>query len=413
MVGWMQLLRSGLLGPDETRSALDTVARNLTAQTRLVEEVLDVSRIITGKMALDTAPVALADVVRAALEVARPAAAAKGLRIETAVDPSVPPVEGDADRLRQVVWNLVGNAVKFTPSGGLVRVSLGAGPGRAVLTVADTGEGIPADFLPYVFDRFRQADAGKSRRHGGLGLGLSLVRHLVELHGGTAAAESAGPGKGATFTVVLPTAAATATAVMATSASASATASVDSPHLPPPPASAMALRRSAEAASVPSGPSGRPPPSPPPPARPVTDGADMSGVRVLVVEDTPDSREMLAAMLRMAGAEVHTAADADEAMAAMQDGVGVPDVLVSDIGLPGRDGFSLIAELRSRPGRAAGVPAVALTGYASGEDRRRCLKAGFQEHVAKPVEPRRLFDAVVAALNGRGRSRSQTKGDEG
>jgi PAS domain S-box-containing protein len=382
MVGWVKLLRGGLLDAEQSASALETVERNLAAQTRLVEDLLDVSRIITGKMVLSFGPVAPAEVVAAALEVARPAAAAKGILLETAVESPVPVVEGDPDRLRQVVWNLVGNAVKFTPPGGRVRVTLRGEPGRAVLTVSDTGEGIPADFLPFVFDRFRQADAGKARRHGGLGLGLALVRHLVELHGGTVSAHSDGPGRGATFSVTLP-----AAGVGRGPGTTAGHLGSAEPAEPVGTAATAGMARTGNGTGNGTGTG----------TQRMAASGPLAGVRILLVEDTPDSRAMLSVALRLAGADVRAAADADEALS-LADG-DPPDVLVSDIGLPGRDGFSLIAELRSRPAaRGGAVPAVALTGYASEEDRRRCLEAGFQGHLAKPAEPARLVEAVLSVL---------------
>ena len=290
----------------------------------------------------------MAAVVEAALDVVRPAAAAKSIELRASLDPAAGQVTGDPGRLRQVVWNLVSNAIKFTPEGGRVEVELGREGPNVKVEVRDTGRGISPDFMPYLFERFRQADTASGRRHGGLGLGLALVRHLVEAHGGTVEAESAGEGRGATFTVRL---------------------------------SVRAVRGpEAEA---------RPPEAP---------GPDLAGVRVLVVEDEPDAREMVAVLLRHYGAEVRVAGSAAEAWGQLSAGE-LPDVLISDLSMPEEDGYALIARVRALPAGGQ-IPAVALTAHARAEDRRRALAAGFQEHLAKPVDPDELI-RTVAGLTAR------------
>ena len=350
--GWAQLLRSGKLDPQTLERGIDTIERNARSQKKLIEDLLDVSRIVSGKLQLEPKPVDLAEVVEAALETVAPAARAKGIAIERGYGLQPGPVLGDAQRLQQIVWNLLSNAVKFTPEGGRVTVSLETKDGEAEIAVTDTGQGIGPEFLPFVFDRFRQADASSTRRHGGLGLGLSIVRHLAELHGGSVRAESPGPGQGSTFTVSLP---------LATRSG-----------LP------EARRSPAEGEGG--------------------ERVSLAGVRVLVVDDEADARELLEQILTGARAEVVLAASAPEALEALAR--FRPDVLVSDIGLPGEDGYDLIRKARER-GFAG--PAAALTAFARAEDRRRALLAGFQIHLAKPVHPGELT-AVVASLADRARS---------
>ncbi|HEX8914173.1 MAG TPA: hybrid sensor histidine kinase/response regulator [Humisphaera sp.] len=350
IVGWSQILARGPRTDADLDRGLATIDRNARAQARIIEDLLDMSGIVSGKVRLDVRPVDLSAVVRAALDTVAPVAAAKGVRVEAALDPGGGWVAGDPDRLRQVFWNLLTNAVKFTPRDGRVRASLARADGRLVATVSDTGEGISAEFLPHVFDRFRQQDASTTRRHGGLGLGLSIVRQLVELHGGRVRAASDGPGLGSTFTVELPAAPAV------------------------------------------------PPPSPGPDA--AAPDAAIAGLRVLVVDDEPDGRAVVRRLLEAYGAVVTTAGSAAEAIERF-DRPGPPDVLVSDVGMPGDDGYALVRRLRARAASRGGtVPAVALTAYASPADRERALAAGFQTHLAKPVEPGELV-ATVAAVAGR------------
>jgi signal transduction histidine kinase len=357
ILGWVQVLRTGKLDAAASSRALETIERNARAQAQLIADLLDVSRIITGKLRLDFKPVELPRIIDAVLESVRPAADAKDLQLVVSLKPLGSPVLGDSDRLQQVIWNLLSNAIKFTPRGGGVEVRVREERPNAVLQVNDTGVGIRSDFLPYVFDRFRQADGALTRTHGGLGLGLSIVRHLVELHGGTVEVESEGEGRGTTFTVRLPLRAGT----------------VEEP------------------------PRDRPAGSPEPR---VWDLPDLlKNLRVLVVEDEADTRDLLVMALEQCGAEVAAFGSVPEALESFDR--QVPHVLVSDIGVPLEDGYSLIRKIRSREaGRGGGVPAAALTAYARAEDRQRALEAGYQTHLAKPVDPSELI-AAVARLAGR------------
>ncbi|WP_437977909.1 response regulator [Sorangium sp. So ce295] len=356
VLGWVRMLRTGKL-PDERRDkALETVERNAQAQAQLIDDLLDISRIMAGKLRLDVHPIELAPVIDAALEVVRPAADAKGVRLQSHLEPGVGAVAGDAGRLQQVVWNLLNNAVKFTPRGGVVRIRLDRADGSAEITVSDTGQGIEPAFLPYVFEQFRQAESGTTRRHGGLGLGLTIVKSLVEMHGGTAHALSDGEGRGATFVVQLPLAA---------------------------PPSHDRGRRLAPLPSVSSG-SDRPP--------------ELAALNVLVVEDEDDTRELLVTMLEQCGARVTAVSSAAEALLAVK--ALQPDVLVSDVAMPGEDGYVLIRKIRALPAASGGrTPAIALTAYARTEDRMRALRAGFNTHVPKPIEPAELL-AVLTTMCG-------------
>ena len=356
VLGWAVTLRSARLDEASAARALEAIERNARAQSQLIEDLLDISRIVTGKLRLDLRPVDPAAVVENALDAVRPAAHAKGLAIHSVLDPQAGPVSGDPDRLQQVVWNLVSNAVKFTPSGGRVDVRLQRAGDHVEIVVADTGRGIPADLLPHIFDRFRQADGESSRAQTGLGIGLALVKHLVELHGGGVEARSPGPGAGATFTVRLP----------------------------------RPARPQAAAAGARPGRHGEP-------ALPVS--SLLAGVRVVVVDDERDSAELFEQILVMNGAEVRRAGSAEEALEIVE--TWLPDVLVSDIAMPDEDGYSLIRRVRALPRERGGrVPAVALTAYGAVADRIRILSAGFHMHVVKPVEPAELV-AVVANLAGR------------
>jgi signal transduction histidine kinase len=359
IIGWSAMLRTANFDETTRAQALATIERNAKAQTQIIDELLDVSRIITGNLYLDTRPVDLASVVGAAVDVMRPAIEAKTIQLRTALDTSVGLVVGDADRLRQVVWNLLSNAVKFTPEGGVVSVRLEHADSYVEIVVSDTGQGISPEFLPHVFDRFRQADSSRTRAHGGLGLGLAIVRHFVELHGGTVRAESLGAGQGATFTISLPL----------------MTPVAESKYVEP------QVRPSDW-----SGASFTCPPT-------------LKGLRVLVVDDEADTLRMLATMLEGCGAEVRVAESVPEALRALEG--RIPDVLVSDIGMPGEDGYDLIRKVRALPAERGGaVSAIALTAYARAEDREQSLSAGYQMHVPKPVEPAELV-AVVASLAGR------------
>jgi PAS domain S-box-containing protein len=362
VLGWTRLLGTGQLDEATARRAMDTIERNAQSQVQLIDDILDVSRIIRGKLRLNVRAVELAPVIESAVDSVRPAAEAKGIRLHVVLDRQAGPVSGDPDRLQQVVWNLLSNAIKFTPKDGRVQVLLARADSQLEITISDTGQGIAPEFLPYVFDRFRQADPTTTRAHGGLGLGLAIVRHLVELHGGQVRAESAGAGRGATFRVVLP--------LLAMQAAGSR---------PP------AERRAAAQA----GPNGFPLDCPP----------ELAGLRVLICEDDADSRELLIAVLRQCEAEVLAVARAADALDALD--AWRPDVLVSDIEMPDEDGYALIRKVRARaPERGGQIPAAALTAYARSEDRMRALVAGFQIHVPKPVEPAELV-TVVASLAGR------------
>lgn len=354
ILAWARMLRGGQLDAAGQQRAVEIIERNTRSQAQLIEDLLDVSRIITGKLRLDMRRVELHVLVEAALESVRPTAEAKGVHLVTIIDPHAGTVSGDPERLKQVIWNLLSNAIKFTPAGGRVQATLRRTASQCELLISDTGQGIPPEFLPYVFDRFRQADATSTRAHGGLGLGLAIVRHLVELHGGTVQAVSAGTDRGSTFTVRLPVAAPAAVA----------------PALP-------------QAARAPRAEATRPAPS-------------IHGVRVLVVDDDRDTLETLSAVLEPRGAAVQTAASAEEGLAVFER--WRPDVIVCDIGMPGTDGYQFIATIRHRPPAAGGrVPALALTAYARVDDRLQVLSAGFQMHVPKPIEPAELI-AIIASL---------------
>jgi PAS domain S-box-containing protein len=350
ILGWAHILEKKR-DPESIERGLAIIERNAKSQAQIIEDILDVSRIISGKLRLDLRAVELAPAVQAAIDVVRPSAEARGIELAARLEEGLGQVLGDADRLQQVAWNLLSNAIKFTPKGGRVELHMTRVGSAARMVVRDTGKGIDPEFLPHVFERFRQADSSTSRAHAGLGLGLSIVRHIVELHGGYVRAESAGKGKGATFVVDVPL------------------------HAP---------TRVAEArASTPS-------PSP--------NGRRLDGLKVLVVDDEPDARDLIAVILGDQGAEVTTAASASEAFKQI---VSVrPDVLVSDIGMPGEDGYWLIRKVRALKDDLARVPAIALTAYARADDARKAFLAGYQMHVAKPVEPATLT-AVVFDVGGR------------
>jgi len=361
VLGWTKLLRTESFDQKVTARALEAIERNAAAQTRLINDLLDVSRIITGKLRLHVAPVELAPVIEAAVESLRPAAEARGVRLRLALEGGPGAVSGDADRLQQVVWNLLSNAIKFTPRGGRVDVRLAGRDGHAEVVVSDTGRGIPAEFLPHVFERFRQADGAITREHGGLGLGLSIVRHLVELHGGRVRAESEGPGRGATFTVSLPL-----------------LRNADS---------GLRIKESDDVAAADQSANRNP------------QSAILSGLRVLVVEDDEDARALLTTVLEGAGARVSTAPSAAAGFELLKR--LRPDVLVADIGMPGEDGYGLLRRVRAlAPGEGGATPAAALTAYARPEDRAQTLAAGYQMHIPKPVIPATLV-AAVAELSGR------------
>jgi signal transduction histidine kinase/DNA-binding response OmpR family regulator len=358
ILGWTHLVRTGKLDEPQFNRAFETIERNARSQSQLIDDLLDVSRIITGKLQIELRQVDLTPVVEAAFEAVRPAFEAKGIDFQ--IDADAPPcfVLGDATRLQQVLWNLFSNAVKFTPQGGQVRVEMNRCDPAVEITVRDSGIGIKADFLPYIFDRFRQADGSTTRAHGGLGLGLSIVKHLVQLHQGYVKVESAGPNQGSTFKVTLPLA--TADRISASTA----------------------IEEEQNGNGI------------------VANGAPLlEGLRVLVVDDEADSRELVTAILTRSGGQVKCSESAADALRAIKD--WDPDVLVSDIGMPHEDGYSLIKKLRRlKTKRARQIPAIALTAYATEEDRSQVLSAGFQIHVAKPIEPNVLVMSI-ATLVGR------------
>jgi PAS domain S-box-containing protein len=361
ILGWASMLSGKRLDEEESARALEVIYRSSRAQDRLIGDLLDVSRIITGKLRLNARIVDLIPVIEAAMDVVRPAADAKQIRLVSALDPAVGPVSGDADRLQQVVWNLLSNAVKFTPAGGEVGVRLEREGASVTITVSDTGEGIEPEFLPFVFDRFRQFASDPARPSSGLGLGLAIVRHLVEMHGGTVSAASRGRGQGATFTATLPLADRRKEW------------------------SGPGRGRLAGAGEIPQS-------HAPSPDR-------LRDLRVLVVDDEPDARDLLGLMLTSHGAEVRACASAAEALKTLDE--WRPDVLVSNIGMPVEDGYELMSKVRARgPEGGGSIPAIALTAYARSEDARRAYMAGYQAHVAKPVEPGELA-TVVASLAGR------------
>jgi PAS domain S-box-containing protein len=359
ILGWTRMLRGGGLPEDKQRRALETIERNARAQVALIEEILDLSRITSGKMRLTVAPVEIAQIIETSLDTIRPAAQGKGIQVQAVLDPDAGLVHGDATRLQQICWNLLSNAVKFTPRGGRVYVRLTRTSSQVELVVADTGRGIDPSFLPLVFERFTQADATSTREHGGLGLGLAIVKHLVELHGGTVRAESPGRDRGATFVVRLPVA-----PVRALS-----TGPAEAP-------SALAGRSLAPDFDCP---------------------PELAGLEVLVVDDEPDARELVQSLLESCHARVTTAPTARAALQRFKD--HPPQVLVSDIGMPGEDGLWLIRQVRALPPEDGGnVPAVAVTAYAALGDRTRVLTEGFTVHLSKPTEPQELLAAVAAVV---------------
>jgi signal transduction histidine kinase/ActR/RegA family two-component response regulator len=359
ILGWASMIRNGEVEDSNATRAIETIERNARSQARLIDDLLDVSRIITGNLRLDMHPLNLAPIVEAALDALRPTADVKGIRLQTRFVPEECLVKGDPNRLRQVIWNLLSNAIKFTQRGGSVNIELNCIESTARLTVSDTGDGISAEFLPYVFDRFRQAEGSISRKQGGLGLGLAVARHLVELHGGAITAESEGVGKGSVFSVDLPLG-----------------------QERRDPARAEERRRELERRHSRSGGVVR-----------------LDGVHVLLVEDDDDSRKLLGTMLKRYGARVTSTKSAEEALRVFEN--ELPDVMISDIGMPDQDGYELVRKLRAMPAEKGGaVPAIALTGYASRKDRERALNSGYQQHMAKPIEQADLMKSI-AALVGR------------
>jgi len=365
ILGWSRLLRSGKLNNADQDRALAIVERNAQAQTKLIEELLDVSRIVTGKLRLEFQPVQIAAIVKDVVDEFRPAAEAKGIGVADNIDATVGRISGDPARLKQVVGNLLSNAIKFTNEGGHIDVSLERIDDRAQLRVQDNGIGIDADVLPHIFERFKQADSSNVRAHGGLGLGLAIVQHLVREHSGTVNAESSGPEKGATFTVDFPLAPSEVAAE-------SVAQNVFSTAFRNPKATEYGFNPCA-----------------------------LDGINVLIVEDEPDTRDLLTTILQECGANVAAVGSAKDAITSIQH--NLPNVLLSDIGMTGENGYDLIKEIRALPSEKGGnIPAVALTAYAGSLDRRRALIAGFHVHLAKPVEP----DELLAVIGSLGRTTS-------
>jgi PAS domain S-box-containing protein len=358
ILGWSSILNQyGARNEQDLRNGLGSIERNAKAQARIVGDILDVSRVITGKLHIDVRPIALAPLIQSAVDTMRAAAAAKAISLSTTLDPDAGLITGDPARMQQIVWNLVSNAIKFTPENGRVDVRLERVGSYVEVSVRDNGIGISKQFLPYAFERFRQADSSKTRTYGGLGLGLAIVRHLVELHGGTVTAESEGEGQGTLFTVRLPLA-----------------VGAESPSN----VSAHGLNLAGEASLIAAG------------------VPDLNGLRVLVVDDEPDTLEFLQAALKQYGAEVYAASSSADALAMLSR--WKPDVLVSDLGMPGEDGFALIDKIRTlTPEHGGDIPAAALTAYVREEDRSRALDVGYQAHIPKPVDPATLA-TVVAEL---------------
>jgi signal transduction histidine kinase/ActR/RegA family two-component response regulator len=350
LLGWTKLLLGGSLSPTASSRALTIIERNIKAQGQLIDDLLDISRIVTGKMRLNLCPIDINKVVEAAIDVIRPAVEAKRISLEVEIPREPVTMTGDFDRLQQVCWNLLTNAVKFTPQGGNIRVEVLRNDTDVKIVVCDNGIGISAEFLPRLFERFSQADSSFTRSYNGLGIGLSLVRSLAELHGGTVLGESGGSGCGATFTVTLPY----------------------KIELKSEAAAPLATRNSAPVPTAILG---------------------LSGVRVLIVDDEPDARELLTVVLTQSGAEVSAASSVVEAL--QQYHAHAPNILVSDLGMPGEDGFVLIRKLRALERKENRIPAIALTAYARDEDRTRCLTSGFQRHIAKPIDPNSLVSAVA------------------
>jgi PAS domain S-box-containing protein len=359
ILGWSQVMRRGKMSAEDLKEGLDVIERNARAQTKLIEDLLDMSRIISGKVRLDVQTVEPMAFVEAAIETMRPAAEAKEIKLEKLLDPTAGPIAGDPNRLQQVVWNLIANAVKFTPTGGKVQILLEKVDSQVLISVADTGIGIAPQSLAHVFERFRQADASTTRKYGGLGLGLAIVKHLVELHGGGVAAESQGEGHGTTFTVRLPI---------------------------------TISRRKLDEGEL------RQPPVPAANLSPYKT-TDLSALKLVVVDDHADARDLIKRVLEECGAEVLVAVSAAEALLLVER--HKPDVLISDIGMPDVDGYELLRRVRTLGAARGGrVPAVALTAFARSQDRTRALHAGYLAHLAKPVEPSELI-ATVATVAGR------------
>lgn len=354
ILGWTQLLLAGGYEESELTQGLEVIDRNVRSQTRIIEDLLDMNRILSGKLRLDVQRVSLVPLIEAVLETVKPAAQAKGIDLRAILDPNAQPVSGDPNRLQQVFWNLLSNAIKFTPLGGSVQVRLERINSHMEVTVTDTGIGIAPDFLPYVFERFRQADGSTTRRHGGLGLGLAIVKHLVELHGGSVRAKSGGPSTGASFAVMLP--------IAALQADLGQSRTRDT---------ATFVGQSTVISKLPR----------------------LDNISAVVVDDEADARTLIAAILAKAGADVRAAGSVDAGLELVK--TCKPDVLISDIGMPGQDGYALIRDVRALPREQGGdTPAIALTAYTRTDDRIMAVAAGFQMHVAKPADALELLTMV-------------------
>ena len=354
ILGWSHLVRTGKLEPVQLARALETIERNARSQSQLIDDLLDVSRIITGKLQIEPRAVDLGSIIEGAVEAVRPSFEAKSIKVKTTIEPEAV-VMGDANRLQQVFWNLLSNAVKFTPESGMVRIEAKRIPPVVRVSVSDTGIGIKPEFLPFIFDRFRQADGSTTRVHGGLGLGLSIVKHLVQMHNGRVQVHSDGQNQGAVFSVEFPLASAST------------------------PVSPNGSAKEAELDPVPAGFS-----------------RILEGLRIVVVDDEADARELVRAILTRCGGEVNCCESAAEAMKAIRE--WKPDLLVSDIGMPNEDGYSLIKKVRKLRSKRSKLPAVALTAYATKEDKARALETGFQMHVAKPIEPETLVMSIASTV---------------
>ncbi|MGL5939831.1 MAG: hybrid sensor histidine kinase/response regulator [Waterburya sp.] len=347
ILGWSKLLQQGKLNATQTQTAFATIERNIQLQAQLIDDLLDISRVMRGKLSLNQTPVDLNKVISSALETVRLAAEAKSLQIQTLLSSDVGTVMGDARRLQQIVWNLLSNAVKFTNQGGQITVALTQIGTHAQIQVMDTGKGINPDFLPYVFEYFRQEDSSTTRKFGGLGLGLAIARQIVEMHGGQISVDSSGEGQGATFTVELPLA---------------------------PTLSQLPSTESSDASIK-----------------------DLNGIRILVVDDEPDSRDFITLVLELSGANVISIASGIEALTVIKQ--SIPDLIISDIGMPEMNGYMLLQQVRSLE-QAKSVPLIALTAYAGEFDRQQALQAGFQKHLSKPIEPNKLIQEISDLIGG-------------
>src|ERR1051325_1338624 len=364
ILGWARMLKAGELDESNSLRAVEIIERNAESQTQLIEDLLDFSRIISGKLRLEVRRVELASIIESAIDVVRPAADARGIDLQVVLDPAAGAVSGDPERLQQVLWNLLSNAIKFTPKGGRVEIRLARISSSVEITISDTGQGISAEFLPYVFERFRQADHTTTRRYGGLGLGMAITKHILELHGGTIRAESAGEGHGATFILRLPV-------IIAHNEERPATAVA-------PPQRALASDEHLRETKL----------------------ALLDGVHVLVVDDESDVRDLLVMILTQRSAVVTAVGTVAAALEKLQ--LMKPDLIVSDVEMPNEDGYSLIRKVRALEERQGErIPAIALTAHTRPSDRLRALSAGYQMHIPKPVEPAELITAIANLITPR------------